>query len=1193
MTVYFCRFYHQQTTRNNHKKQQKKSAMDKSSSQIHENSPSVAKLGGYYEMTEDGLKRERRLALLTLWREAAEKALPSSQALELNELSAQPTIAQLDESRELPELLRYMDVTTYGRPLWYFCVDQLSTKDRPPLWCILEFLATELPTAMAIDLLERTRDALVRFQVEPLDSVCLKIIASSTYPIATALYLAAFMSENGVRDSSRSDQFRTKSQKYIDIATHLLSQIESDHLLAILIEIPSNIDDMSILDVVIRFKLEGFLEFHRLQPIFMNMWYQYEYLDPSKPFRNREADSIDALELCYKSSALFYYSPVGAFIIQCTTYILNVLLVSYVTIQQVYPYKSFSMWEVFMWVFSAGFVLYEMIELGIRGFTGYFQYYSNWLGFINSIIWIILAAIRFVTYSHFLDSYYCQLDNCPTIESFPCPADVDFNIELHDDPCYRNAPLTEIYMILWAIQVVLLWCRMAALLQRNKHAGPLIRMILNMMVEIATFAVLLFLFVIGVVLAVYYIVGGDVPPSDELGGGLNRMTSVMLYNIQALLAAQEWSVITSNDDDGFNTDRSIMVETCMVFLSIFGTLLLMNLFIAMLTITYESQKQTNELKTNFARITHTIELDRKSAVMPPPLNILVFVLTILYVLFEVSILFFTCGYWMSKLQILYPIQYSLYKELKMKEKETKHRRRASVFTNHMPPSGGSGRSPPRPKAKNSSLISGMGISAQSLKIQTQDDDDSDYDSDQVANYQGINNMELLESTGSILNAVTREVSEARGVTGLPYKTHCGCFIRTPKQKPNACKNLNKQWKLRGRESYCRHCRHSLSTEDGQKNGKIDRYFELFKYWQLLDEDDKKLLRLRLNKRNICPHCYRTYKSDPSDNDKRRKKHGLSRFQVILEVMSYYVFKILIWWWLFPLLSIPAAFTLLFKWLNHDYHEHRSKINEQIIGNVSNTDPEYRLKVEQVIKEYNNREDPPPPSNNDNMMINNRENATVLNNKQNKSDQIEMDKDGSPSPMKKYQTLHPKHKTRTDLKFEMFQDSVEQEANDLYVGNINKLDTIYSKSRSAEMNIDDKFDKLDNQIEELRQLILSQNELKTGISNMRQVSNDSLVFTPNRKRVTFNDDQKETQFNALVEMIKEMNTKLSTIKTQLDDNDNNSINKTPELYHREHTPRDDIVRPRGPSHARSANRPIGNQLDIDNILPSSPNKSTAL
>ena len=237
------------------------------------------------DCSDTGLRRERRLALVYLWREAVDQGAPTQLeiGLELTDLVEQRTVFQLEgESRELPELLQYIDVSIFGTPLWYFCVDQLSTKDRPPLWNILEFLGTELQTSKAIRLLQQTSDALVRFDVSSLDNVCLKIIAASTYPIATALYLAAFMRHNARRDSSRKEHFGRIHKKYSKIATDLLSQIESDHLLAILIEIPSNIDDLSILDIVIDFKLEEFLEFHRLQPIFLNLWSQYQYLDPSK-----------------------------------------------------------------------------------------------------------------------------------------------------------------------------------------------------------------------------------------------------------------------------------------------------------------------------------------------------------------------------------------------------------------------------------------------------------------------------------------------------------------------------------------------------------------------------------------------------------------------------------------------------------------------------------------------------------------------------------------------------------------------------------------------------------------------------------------------------------------------------------------------------------------------------------------------
>eukprot|EP01083_Nonionella_stella_P042856 115652_1 len=751
-------------------------------------------------VSDAGLRRERRLALLNLYKKHDK---------ELSEFAA----------AELPELLRYIDVWTFGRPLWYFCVDQLSTKDRVPLWCILEFLATELGTSMAINLLRCTRDALVRFHVEALDNVCLAMIASSSYPIATSLYLAAFMQSNAIGDSARAHHFNDISTKYIAVATDLLSAIESDHLLAILIEIPSNIDDLSILDIVLRFKLERFLEFHRLQPIFMNMYAEYSYLSPSKPFRNSEADSLDILSLCYGDSALFYYCPVGAFTLHCTMYVVHVVLVSLITSQLLYPYKAIHLYEWMVWVFNAGFVLYEISELTIRKLFGYFQYWTNVVGFICAINWCILAVIRFHTYYDNFDYYECNGD---------------------DEACYRNAPLTKLYMILWSIQVILLWCRMAALLQRNKHAGPLLRMIMNMMLEICSFALLLFLFVVGFVLAVFYVVGGDVPPSDEAGGGLNRISSVFLYSIQALLAAQEWGVIVSNEDNEFDSDRSIIVQTLMVLLSIFGTLLLMNLFIALLTITYESEKQNARLKTNFARITHTIELNNRSSVMPPPLNIVVFALTLIYALFECITVLCTCGHWTTKLQELYPIQYSLQTELQSKE-ETEDESTIEVEKNHV---------------------------------------------------------------------------------------RCGCFVRRGNYKI-------------GNDRYCRHCRHSLRTK-----GDIDRYFELFKHYQLLDEDDKDLLRIRLSGRNICRHCFRSYKL---------KRHGLNRCQVLLELLSYYVFKCAIWWWLLPILAVPALIRKIYIRLHYNYSQdlHSNDTNEFYQAQTE-SNAKLKLEVAQVIQFHNKK-----------------------------------------------------------------------------------------------------------------------------------------------------------------------------------------------------------------------------------------------
>ena len=47
------------------------------------------------------------------------------------------------ETKHLPLIIQNMDVFMYGIPLWYFIVDQLTTKDRPTLWKILEFMFFE------------------------------------------------------------------------------------------------------------------------------------------------------------------------------------------------------------------------------------------------------------------------------------------------------------------------------------------------------------------------------------------------------------------------------------------------------------------------------------------------------------------------------------------------------------------------------------------------------------------------------------------------------------------------------------------------------------------------------------------------------------------------------------------------------------------------------------------------------------------------------------------------------------------------------------------------------------------------------------------------------------------------------------------------------------------------------------------
>ena len=86
------------------------------------------------------------------------------------------------ESKKLPQIIRSMDVSLYGPPLWYFIVEQLSTKDRPALWDVLTFIASRLTSSVSVHLLSETKEQLTRFSIA-LDSLCLTIVQSSRYPV--------------------------------------------------------------------------------------------------------------------------------------------------------------------------------------------------------------------------------------------------------------------------------------------------------------------------------------------------------------------------------------------------------------------------------------------------------------------------------------------------------------------------------------------------------------------------------------------------------------------------------------------------------------------------------------------------------------------------------------------------------------------------------------------------------------------------------------------------------------------------------------------------------------------------------------------------------------------------------------------------------------------------------------------------
>ena len=106
---------------------------------------------------------------------------------------------------------------------------------------------------------------------------------------------------------------------------------------------------------------------------------------------------------------------------------------------------------------------------------------------------------------------------------------------------------------------------------------------------------------------------------------------------------------------------------------------------------------------------------------------------------------------------------------------------------------------------------------------------------------------------------------------------------------------------RALRKYCQFCR-CYMTESGD----IESYFRLFDGYQL-DSEDKKVLSSIFANRKLCAKCYRPYKkySDGSSN-------RYQRWQVTIEMLSFYVFMLVMYVPLLVLITVPALFVGLWN-----------------------------------------------------------------------------------------------------------------------------------------------------------------------------------------------------------------------------------------------------------------------------------------
>eukprot|EP01083_Nonionella_stella_P162243 532414_1 len=682
-------------------------------------------------------------------------------------------------------ILKYIDYELYGFCLWTFIISELEMKDRFSLWIILRLIISKLSTSSTIKLFHKTRTSLVRFDRIHLKHLCLTAIEKSTFPAQTALYLSGEFSA----------ELSELIPLFTSIAHNLLSKIESDHLLTVMIEIPSDIDllnNLSIVSMAIKYELVHFLDFARFKPIFETMWREFELLDPSKRFHKTSASFYEYWQLLYFRPSCFYYSPLGLFIISVLFYMIYLVIFTLHLTSFGYIWHPVSVTECVLWLFNLGYIFYEITEIIFKK-CAYLKDIWNYWDLLLSAAWISIALLRFVIAPLVLQNEYIVYDEDGII----------------DERATRDTTVCQIYIALYCFECIVIWTRFIWTLQRTSSLGPLIQMILAMVDDTARFVALLSIIMIGFLFAVLYAIGGDICTENGADQDLSHVLSVALFIFQSLLGQQEWQLITSNEDT-IGSGRSRILEGLIILFSIFGGILLLNLLIALMASTYERVRELGTKKVNFNRIAHTHSVIKQNALMPPPFNILVAAVTVLWLLLDLMIPCVTCGCY--TLTMLTGIKYSLRQNLSNMQSIQQHQHNLHCKSNKL-----------------------LDISYESIQ-----------------KHKANKHM---------------------------------CCVRSIKSSTK-------------RRTFCRYCRQDMQHEIGS----IQTYFDLFRHYRILDEDDKRLMKHLLKHKLLCPICFRPYSGD----DDRYYK-----WQVMLEIISYYIFCVALWFPLLIVLSVPS----LFSWCN--------------------------------------------------------------------------------------------------------------------------------------------------------------------------------------------------------------------------------------------------------------------------------------
>eukprot|EP01083_Nonionella_stella_P040725 110414_1 len=486
---------------------------------------------------------------------------------------------------ELEQICQSFDLLEYGTEIATFLIKLLKRKQLDALWKALGIVLEHVPYEYARHILERDQADLRHGKPSQLKTVCDHIVRGSNFSVHIKLFLAEYMENNGKTDLARYQQWMRYSKKYEQSAGQTINTIESNHLLAVLLDIPltySGDSKVSLLQVALEQNRAEFLNNERINAVMAHIWQSPSGLAPDTEIKQANDSYFDIFWMLFDQPYHFYLTPMGFNATIKTLHLMYLCAIFVFIWQRQYLDGEITTYEWLLWSLNIGYILYECIEAYDKGVRSYLSL-AGWINYWDlciCAIWIVLFVIRM---------------------SF-----------------VQSMILFQIYMMLWAIQTASISARSLVLFQTSSYFGVLLRMLLRLMAEMLKFLFVLALLILGFVFGLYYIEGGYVVLHASEDSAIYDWYEGFKYLFELTVGAGDFSELNDIVDE-------VPAQLFVIFYLIIASILMMNLLIALLTTTYETIHVSAKTASSFAFAESTYDLAHRSRFLPAPLCIYIFI----------------------------------------------------------------------------------------------------------------------------------------------------------------------------------------------------------------------------------------------------------------------------------------------------------------------------------------------------------------------------------------------------------------------------------------------------------------------------------------------------------------------------------------------------------------------------------------